>query len=76
MSNETKIMLVLTYSQPFSNIGNIVGKHLNILSINKSFTESFKNEPIMSFICNRNLKELIGCNKIKHTNVKKSIPVR
>ena len=61
MSKETKILPVLTYNQSLPNIGNI----------GKSFKETFQYEPITAFICNKNLRELIGCNKIKHNKVKK-----
>ena len=62
MSKETKILPVLTYNQSLPNIGNI----------GNSFKETFQYEPITDFICNKNLKELIGCNKIKHSKVKKT----
>ena len=66
-----KIPLVLTYSRSLPNISKVVRKHWNILSINKAFKEVFQNEPVADFERNKNLKELIGNNKIEDNKVKK-----
>ena len=70
-SKETKIPLVLTYSRSLTNINKVVRKYWNILSINKAFKEIFQIELVTTFARNKNLKELIGSNKIKHNKVKK-----
>ena len=70
-SKETKIPLVLTYSRSLPNTTKVVRKHWNILSINKAFDEIFQNEPVAAFRRNKNLKKLIGSNKIEHSKVKK-----
>ena len=62
-SKETKILIVLTYSQSLSNI--------SILLIKKTFKEIFQNEPVTAFKRNKNLKKLISSNKIEHNKVKK-----
>ena len=67
-SKETKIPLVLTYCQSLPNISKVVR---NILSINKAFKEIFQNELVTAFRRNKNLKELIGSNKIEPNKVKK-----
>ena len=70
-SKETKIPLVLTYSRSLTNINTVVRKYWNILSINKALKEIFQIELVTTFTRNKNLKELIGSNKIKHNKVKK-----
>ena len=42
---EIKISLVLTCNWSLPNIGKVVRKHWNILSISKGFKEIFQNEP-------------------------------
>ena len=70
-SKETKIPLVLTHSRSLPNISKVFCNHWNILSINKAFKEFFQNEPVTAFRRNRNLKELIGSNKIKYNKLGK-----
>ena len=68
---ETKIALVLTYGRSLPSISKVACKHWNILCINKAFKEVFQNEQVTAFRRNRNLKELIGSNKIKLNKLKK-----
>ena len=70
-SKETKILLLLIYSSSLLDISKVVCKCWNILYINKAFKEIFQNEPVTAFRRNKNLKELIGSNKIEHNKVKK-----
>ena len=70
-SKETNIPLVLKYRRSLPNIGKVVRKHWNILSINKAFKEIFQNEPVTVFKRNKNFKELIGSNRIEHNKAKK-----
>ena len=65
-SKETKIPQILTYCQSLPNISKVVR---NILSINKAFKEIFQNELVTAFRRNKNLKELIGSNKIEPNKV-------
>ena len=46
-------------------------KNWNLLAINESLKEVFNCEPITAFKQNKNLKELIGSNKIEKNKVKK-----
>ena len=75
-SKETKILLVLTCSCSLPNISKIVLKHWNILSLSKAFKEIFQSALVTAFRCNKNLKELIGSNKIKYNKVKKYNNIR
>ena len=59
-----RISLVLKYNRSLPNISKVVRKHWNILSINNSFKEIFQNERVTAFKCNKNLKKIIGSNKI------------
>ena len=63
--------LLLTYSRSLPNISKVVRKHWNILFMNKTFKEIFQNELVTAFRRNKNLKEIIGSNKIEHNKVKK-----
>ena len=53
------------------NINKVIRKHWNILEINESLKEIFNCQPITAFRRNKNLKELIGSNKIEKNKVKK-----
>lgn len=55
-------MLVLTYIRSLPNMNKVVLKHLKILSKNKPFID-------------KNLKELIGSDKIDHNKVKKQTSI-
>ena len=66
-----RISLVLKYNRSLPNISKVVRKHWNILSINNSFKEIFQNERVTAFKCCKNLKKIIGSNKIQHKNVEK-----
>ena len=67
---ELKIPLVLTYSRSLWNITKVVRKHWNNLPIKKEFKEIYKNEQVTTFRRNKNLKEVIGSNKIEQNKVK------
>ena len=69
-SKELKIPLVLTYSRSLWNITKVVRKHWNNLPINKEFKEIYQNEQVTTFRRNKNLKEVIGSNKIEQNKVK------
>ena len=69
MPISTLISLAITYTRFLPNISKIVRKNCNILLINKSLQNFFQNEPVTSFRGNKNLKELIGSNKIENNIV-------
>ena len=71
-TNEPRIPLLLTYNRFLPNISNIVQRNWSILQINKDLREVFQNAPITAFKRNKNLKELIGGNKIENNRVKKA----
>ena len=52
-------------------MNKVVGKHWNILSVNKSFKDVFQNEPVTTFKRNRNLREVFLSNKIEYNKVEK-----
>ena len=58
--------LALTYSRSLTNVKKVFCKHWKILSLNTSFKKIFQNEPVTDFKCNKNLKGLIGSNKVKY----------
>ena len=49
LQTRANILLVLTYNRSLPNIGKVVRKHWNILSIDKSFKEIFQNKPVTAF---------------------------
>ena len=68
---QTRISLTLTYNCFCPNISKVIRKHWNLLAINESLKEIFNCQPIAAFRRNKNLKELIGSNKIEKNKVKK-----
>ena len=68
---EEKIREKSKYNRFCPNISKVMRKHWNLLSINESPKEMFNCQPITSFRRNKNLKELIGSNKIAKNKVKK-----
>ena len=55
----------------YRNISKVIRKHWNSLEINESLEEIFNCQPITVFPRNKNLKELIGSNKIEKNKVRK-----
>ena len=55
----------------FPNISKMIRKYWNLLAINESLKEKFNSQPITAFGRNKNLKELIGSNRIEKNKVKK-----
>ena len=52
-------------------MNKVVRKHWNILSVNKSFKDVFRNKPVTTFKRNRNLREVFVNNKIEYNKVEK-----
>ena len=67
----TRIPLTTTYNQFLPNMSKIIRKNWNILSVSESLKKNLQNEPVKTFKHNKNLKELIGSNKIENNIVKK-----
>ena len=62
-------MLVLKFSRTFSSIRKIIDEHWHLLQINPMLKTAFQGKPIKAYNRNRNLKEIIGSNKILNNNV-------
>ena len=62
---QTRIALTLTFSRFCPNISKVIRKYWNLLEINESLKEIFNCQPVTAFKRNKNLKELIGSNKIE-----------
>ena len=58
------------------NISRAVRKHGNILSVDKAFKGMLQNEVVTAFRRSKNLKELLGSNKIEYNKVKKHHNIR
>ena len=70
-SKQTCIPLTLAYNRLYPNISKVIRKHWNLLEIYEFLKEIFNCQPITAFRRNKNLKELIGTNKIEKNKVKK-----
>ena len=66
-----RIPLVITYN--LSNVTKTIWKNDNILQINKSVKEIFKNEPITAFKQNKKIQEIIGRHWIENGRVNKNL---
>ena len=64
IANKPGISLVLKCNRPSPNIKKIIVKHLHLLHNNSELKDSFQENPKISYRRNRNLKEIIGSNKI------------
>ena len=63
--------LTLTYNRFCPNISKVIRKQWNLPAINESLKEIFNCQPITALRRNKNLKELIGSNKIEKNKIKK-----
>ena len=68
---QTCIPLTFSCNRFCPNIIKVIRKHWNLLEINESLKEIFNCQPITAFRRNKNLKELIGVNKVENNKVKK-----
>ncbi|XP_065051445.1 uncharacterized protein LOC135681083 [Rhopilema esculentum] len=66
-SNRTPF--ITTYNRTLPPIGSILRKNWNILNINPKIAKSFKNSPMMSYKRNKNLRDILGSNKISNNEV-------
>ena len=63
--------LLFNFVQFLRNVKKLVRDDWVFLSINKSLKEICQTEPTTAFRRNKNLKELIGSNKVEYGKVKK-----
>ena len=63
-ASQPRIPLELKFNRTLTNIKGIIDKHWYLLQINPKLKNTFQEKPIKSYKRNRNLKEIIGSNKI------------
>ena len=74
-SNTERLPLSDTYNRALIDLKTIIGKNWHILQIDPKLNNIFAEPPILTFKRNKNLKDIIGGNKVfsnkKILNVKK-----
>ena len=74
-SNTERLPLTVTYNRTLPDLKTIIDKNWHILQIEPKLKEIFAEPPILAFKRNKNLKDIIGGNKVfdnkKILNVKK-----
>ena len=70
------IPLVLKYNRTLPNIRNSIEKNWHLLQINPILAKTFENKPFIAYKRNKNLKELIGGNKIVNNKVFRNRPMQ
>ena len=60
------IPISAAYNRTLPKIKSIVNKHWHVLQVNSELKERFQSSPIIAFRKNKNLKQIIGSNTIKH----------
>ena len=74
-SNTERLSLTVTYNRTPPDLKRIIDKNWHILQIEPKLKEIFAEPPILAFKRNKNLKDIIGGNKVfdnkKILNVKK-----
>ena len=60
----------MTCNRFLSNVSKILRDNWSIRSVNESLKKLFQNKSVTAFKRNKNLKELIGNNKIENNIVK------
>ena len=68
-ANKPRIPLVLKFNRTLPNIKEIIDKHWHLLQINPKLKNIFQERPVIGYRKNRNLKEIIGSNKILNYKV-------
>ena len=61
---QQRIPLVIPYNRTNPPVKDIIMKHWNILQIDRNISDSFKDQPILAFKRNKNLRDIIGSNNI------------
>ena len=61
-----RIPLIIKYNRTLPSLSKIINKNWNILQIDRNIKETFKERPIIAFRRNKNLRDLLGSNKIEN----------
>ena len=72
IANKPGIPLILKLNRTLPNIKKIIDEHWHLLQINPQLKNAFQGKPIIAYKRNRNLKEIIGSNKIFNIKEKES----
>ena len=67
--NKPRIPLVLKFNRTLRNLKEIIDKQRNLLQINPKPKNTFQEKPMIAYKRNRNLKEIVGSNKILNNKV-------
>ena len=68
-ANKPRIPLVLKFNITLSNIKEVIDEYWHLLQINPKLKNTSQGKPIIACKRNRNLKEIIGRNKILNNKV-------
>ena len=68
----TNIHLLLNYNRTLSKIKEIVMKHWHLMNINTNLAEIFQIPPILAFLLNKNLRNIIGTKLIETGKVERT----
>ena len=68
----TNIHLLLNYNRTLSKIKEIVMKHWHLMHINTNLAEIFQIPPILAFLLNKNLRNIIGTKLIETGKVERT----
>ena len=63
-SNTERFLLTVTYNRTLPDLKAIIDKNWHILQIEPKLKEIFAEPPILAFKRNKNLKDIIGGNKV------------
>ena len=69
IANKPRISLVLKFNITLPNIKKVIDEYWHLLQINPKLKSTFQGKPIIARKRNRNLKEIIGSNKILNNKV-------
>ena len=67
----SRIPLVVTYNRTLPRLGPIINKHWHILQLDPKMAEKFSERPVLEYRQCKNLRDLIGSNKISNNKVVK-----
>ena len=68
-ANKPRPPLILKFNRTPPNIKGIIDKHWHLLQISPKLRNTFQEKPIIAYKRNRNLKEIIGINKVLNNKV-------
>ena len=67
----SRIPLVVTYNRTLPCLGPIINKHWHILQLDPKMAKKFSERPVLAYRRCKNLRHLIGSNKISNNKVVK-----